>query len=307
MFLTTMLFGLLSFATSTTIQTNICGLPSSPIITIPATSLTTSTESLLVQGTSTASQTVNILDNNQLEASVTSDSSGNYGANINLQSGLNTIVAQAENNCSQVANSSSVSATYNPPIPPPTNPPSTPATTTSTSTIPTVTSIATTSSSTPPSNTAQTNSEGLSMVVFNPSISGSSSSKATPIDPSAPPLIISKSSILLSGNTGIQANVTVYNNKKIIANLESDSNGYFQVLVALNIGTNNFEFIAAAAHNINESQSFSIVRAVPVQISTKATIAKKNTHYLEFGILAIIILGLIAWWELRKRRVKPIV
>ena len=106
--------------------------------------------------------------------------------------------------------------------------PTTPSTTSSVTT-PHVISV--TNDQTPPpapltsaSTTDQSSSGNLELSIFNPNSSSQSTqtSGVTTIGHNSPPINTNSASILLSGSTGVSANVKVFDNNKVTANVTSD-------------------------------------------------------------------------------------
>lgn len=268
--------GLTFFSTTTTIQTNICNtMPAAPVITSPASGTTTATQEATIGGTATADIAINILDNNQLVASTTADSFGNYGVDVQLSSGSNVLIAQAENNCNQTANSPSITVTYTPPVPPPTPTPPV-VTPTKKASVPAVVSVVAihnnSASVTPvvsPSTTGQSTSSGLILDIY------SNYSRNT-----------TAASEFITGSTGIAANVQVVVNGQTIADSISGDNGYFVVRVPLSLGKNNVGFSATAGTS-TITKNIQITRS-PL---TKKTHPKRSL----FSILIIILLAIAAF------------
>lgn len=295
------LFSLMS-STSVTVETDVCGLPGTPVIVAPSGDETTSTQDLTVSGTADDNTTINILDNSTTLASVTSDSSGDYGAIISLSSGSNEIVAQAENNCSQTANSSAVDVTYNPPAPPP-PPPSSGSSTSTTVSVPAVAPVTSSGSSTSQSTVAvpATTTSPLSLslnVSTAPPSSSSSSIGSVPLGENFTTVF---DSVFITGSTGRPATVEILEGRKVIARVQTDSSGNFGARIPLKFGTNILTFIITSGGQ-TITKTVRIVRT-----NSKPPVASNSLRrILLYALVAVVIIELAGFFFLlifyRRRR-----
>jgi hypothetical protein len=292
MFSLGLIMGMLHLATAQTVEVNICHIPSTPVISAPLTGVDTVAQGIEVDGTADASTVVDILDNGQEAGSVSSDGSGNFGATIQLSSGSNSIVAEVANNCGQAIDSSAVLATYTPPPPPPppkkapapvTPPPAVVSITESTSPAVILNQIAAPTASLP--------GKGLKLNLVS---SNDAASAQAAVSQST-----SASSVVVSGSTGVAANVAVIVNGKVVADVLSDSSGHFSIRVPLSYGKNKVQFTATLGDKtITKTLKYTRTAAV-----TGLGLGMVTTSLIS-GAGAIVLLGLIIvrFYRRRKRR-----
>jgi hypothetical protein len=278
-----LILAMFHLGTAQTIQVNVCGMPATPVITAPANGTITAIQDMEVDGTADANITVNILDNGQLAGSTTADGTGVFGTTIPLVSGSNSIVAQVGNPCNPTVDSTAVSVTYNAPIPPtpptpPTPPPKKPATPATPA--PKVVSVATNSNPATvlpeiAAPTATLSGKGLTL-----GITGTSNGLSTqPGNQST-----AAKSFFLTGSTGLQANVAIVVNGKVVADVLSSSNGSFGVRIPLSVGKNTIRITATLGD----------------KTVTKGLTITRKTDGIALGLTSIIIytslLLVVAFW-----------
>lgn len=84
---------------STTIQTNICAVPTVPVLSSPSGSFTTVSSHVLVTGTTTAATAVTIVNDGHQAATTTSDGNGAFQVQVTMAIGKHTGTVQAANPC----------------------------------------------------------------------------------------------------------------------------------------------------------------------------------------------------------------
>jgi len=292
MFGTALLLGMFHFASSESIQANICGLPDAPVITSPTAPVDTSTQELSIIGTATPNTTVSLLDNSTLAASLTSDGSGNFAGTVELVSGSNSIVAQVGNNCNQTAASTVVTATYTPPPPPP--PPKKPVVVVPAPAVVAVTPTNNTPTVFIPIVTTPTQTlsgQGLKLQV-------TSTDTSTSPDQTPATKTVSSASVYVSGTTGVAANIAVVVNGKVVADIVSGSDGKFNILVPLSVGKNKIQLIATLGNktvtrNLSYKRTASVVGAGTAMMIT----------YIGTSVTILVLIGLILL-SLKRRKSK---
>jgi hypothetical protein len=98
---------------STTIQANICQLPTAPIFTTQSGS--TSADIVPIDGTTSADTSVTVSVNGQKAIELTSSSSGVFDLELELVTGVNRVTAQASNACGSRTSPEPTVITYVPP------------------------------------------------------------------------------------------------------------------------------------------------------------------------------------------------
>jgi uncharacterized membrane protein YdcZ (DUF606 family) len=284
-----LLLSMLHLATTELVQANICTPAATPIITAPITGVSTSTQMIQVDGNAESNVFVNILDNGQLAASVTSDGSGNFGVGVSLVSGSNSLVAELTDGCGQTSSSAAVLATYTPPSPPPPPPKPTPTPP------PQVVSIVNNTNPTIvlPAIAAPTitdSGKGLKLNLTN-----------YPTTAATQPGTVTKTTLLdsvfVTGSTGVAANVAIVVNGKVVADVVSDANGNFGIRVPLEIGTNKVQFIATLG-NKTVTRNLTYKRtALVAPLGTTSIIT-----YIVSGGIVIALFGYILFVLARRRK-----
>lgn len=270
MFLVALLLGILTHtATTTTVQSNICdSKPTAPVIVAPTNNTTTSQAQILVSGTAGANTSIVIDDNGQQVVSVTSDSSGAFGATTPLTDGQNQIVATASDLCGNSAYSNPITVIYTPPLTLPT-PPSQPIGTTSTA-ITTIESNGASRPTTIPITTQVARSGNLVLSIPSPR------RFATPYP-----------SVLLSGQTNIPATITVADNGQRLAEFSSLSDLSFRALVPLTMGHNSITITASTSLQ-TASVTLDVTRFIPSRTPLPSLWSRRHT------LLITLIVALLA-------------
>jgi hypothetical protein len=223
-----------TIASTTNIQSNICRNPSTPIIQTPTSDTTTSLPQALIGGLGSPDSVIELEVNDNLASTLTTDSNGNFGASVSLNSGQNQVVAIAHTACGVNVDSPSITVTYTP--------------------ITAALTPAAPDTAAAPASQSQTVTSGtLPLRVFSPK-----------------QVTTHGSSIQITGETIANAELSVSINEVEVAKTTSSSTGYFSIVIPLNNGI-NYVPIKAVSATATATVSLTITRsadALPAPLRT---------------------------------------
>ena len=243
---------------ATTVQANICSLPAhAPAFSTASTSTTATSD--IISGTTSASTSLTVSDNNQQVASLSSDSSGAFSLEVSLSLGTNSFSAVATNACGSVNSTGSLVITRTLPA---ASSSSASSTTKSSSTTTAAVAAATPSSSSSASTTTSTAAPAvlsLKIHLLNLSAAAQTASGSS----------TTNTSVFVEGTTTPGASVYVSDNGHQVASLTAAADGSFGVSVPLSMGRNSIT-VQASYNGQTTSQTITYNRKPVVLHSSKS-------------------------------------
>jgi len=238
----------------TTIQLNVCHIPTAPTFTTQNATTTASTDT--IAGTTSPATALTIDDNNQPVASLTSDSSGDFSVEVSLAIGTNSFTATATNPCGSATSTTPLLLTRTAVA---TNPSSNGTAAPLAVIKKTAGPLATTTEPAPISSSTTTPSTGINGIL--------SLQLQVPRDAyTARGSSTTKASVFLRGTTLPGAQVTISDNGRQVARLTAAADGSFGVSVPLALGRNSIT-VQASLHGQTTTQTITYNRTAPVHNS----------------------------------------
>ena len=256
---------------STIIQTHICDLPATPILSISSSAVTTTASSFMVAGVTTPLSTVTILADGQQAATATSDSDGAFRMQLTLATGSHNGIVRASNSCG-TSDATPFAVTVTAASPAPVSSPTEPAASSASG-------ISTTTTAAPQA--------PLTVIITQPA-TNEEVSEAT--------------SIALVGTTNDPATETVTNNGSPVATIDTLGTS-FRLSVPLKIGKNSIT-VEAASDASTARASVTVTRAPLMQATAQPLHKTVKAPVVAIGCLlaggiCIMLLGIFIQ---RKRR-----
>lgn len=254
---------------ATTISSTICDIPSTPTFVTQSATTTATTD--IISAKTSPSTSVDVSDNSQSIATLTSDSSGDFSLQVSLALGSNSFSATATNSCGSSASTHALVLTRD-------KAPASSSSTSGSATEGSATSLAVSGSTTPSAKRA------LSLYLQVPAAAHTSSGIST-----------AANSIFLGGSTSGAAQITIYDNGTQVASLTAANNGTFGVSVPLLMGVNHI-LIQVYSNGQTTTQTVTYVRTAPL------THKSDRDLWLVIGIIILVALLLGGWLLVSRHR-----